>query len=53
MIQATRIWKNKIYVSESVSENGDDGAPFTFRMEPGVIDTPIAEIEHAHNAEPM
>ncbi|KAH8882390.1 hypothetical protein GQ53DRAFT_772504 [Thozetella sp. PMI_491] len=44
---------SEISDSESVIEIGDDGAPFTFRMDPGVIDTLIAEVEHAHNTEPM
>jgi hypothetical protein len=62
MIQATWIWifslnfndeDSEISDSESVSEIGDDGAPLTFRMDPGVIDTLIAEVGHAHNTEPM
>lgn len=44
---------SEISDSEGLSENGDDGAPFNFQMDPGVIDTLVANVEHAHNAEPM
>lgn len=44
---------SEISDSEGLSENEDNCAPFTVQMDPGVIDTLIAEVEHAHNAEPM